>query len=279
MDTQALLTAVRAAADMPERGELGGRLALAGRAALVTGGAGPGLGRAVAARLASLGATLVIADLDAGSCREVAEQVGSGSIAVPTDITDPGSVSALVDRTIAELGRIDVLVNNVGVPNPKPFLAHSLDDIDRSLDVNLRGMLHVTRLVAERMVAGDGGAIVNVSSVASYEPCTGSAIYGASKGAINTVTKYLASELARHGIRVNAVSPGLMASSRHVGIVTELGSVPDALYPQLLDECVRRTPLGRPSNAAEVADVIAFLVSDAASYVTGAVWDVNGGMI
>jgi NAD(P)-dependent dehydrogenase (short-subunit alcohol dehydrogenase family) len=105
-------------------------------------------------------------------------------------------------------------------------------------------------MVAETMVANGTGTIVNVSSVASYEPCTGSAVYGASKGAINTVTKYLAHELAPHGIRVNAVSPGLIASSRHVGIMTELGEVPGALYPQLLAECVQRIRLGRPGNAA-----------------------------
>jgi NAD(P)-dependent dehydrogenase (short-subunit alcohol dehydrogenase family) len=279
MDSHALLTAVRAAAEMPERGELAGRLALSGRVALVTGGAGPGLGRAVVGRLASLGATVAIQDLDAGACREVAERYRPRSLAVPGDIIDPASVSATVERAISEFGRIDILVNNVGVSNPKPFLDHSLDDIDRSLDVNLRGMLYVTRMVAETMVANGTGSIVNVSSVASYEPCTGSAIYGTCKGGINTVTKYLAHELAPHGVRVNAVSPGLMASSRHVGLVTELGEVPGARYPQLLAECVHRTPLARPSNAAEVADVIAFLVSDAASYVDGAVWDVNGGMI
>jgi NAD(P)-dependent dehydrogenase (short-subunit alcohol dehydrogenase family) len=279
MDTHPLLTAVRAAAEMPESGELADLLTLSGRVALVTGGAGPGLGRAVVARLASLGASVAIQDLDAEGCRQLAERYGPRSLAVPGDITDSASVSATVARTVSALGRIDILVNNVGVSNPKPFLAHTLDDIDRSLDVNLRGMLHITRLVAENMVAAGTGAVVNVSSVASYEPCTGSAVYGASKGAINTVTKYLAHELAPHGIRVNAVSPGLMASSRHVELVTELGDVPGALYPRLLAECVRRTPLGRPGNAAEVADVIAFLASDAARYVTGAVWDVNGGMI
>ena len=279
MDSQTLLTAVRAAAEMPDRGELQDLLSLSGRVALVTGGAGPGLGRAVVARLASLGAIVAVQDLDAEGCHEVAERYGPESIAVPGDITDPASVSATVTRTVTALGRIDILVNNVGVSNPKPFLEHTLDAIDRSLDVNLRGMLHITRLVAEHMVAAGSGRVVNVSSVASYEPCTGSAVYGASKGAINTVTKYLAHELAPHGVRVNAVSPGLMASSRHVDLVTELGDVPGALYPRLLAECVRRTPLGRPSNAAEVADVIAFLVSDAAGYVNGAIWDVNGGMI
>jgi NAD(P)-dependent dehydrogenase (short-subunit alcohol dehydrogenase family) len=279
VDSQALLTAVRAAAEMSDRGELRDLLSLSGRVALVTGGAGPGLGRAVVARLVSLGAIVAVQDLDAEGCHELAERYRRQSIAVPGDITDPASVRATVTRTITALGRIDILVNNVGVSNPKPFLEHTLDDIDRSLDVNLRGMLHVTRLVAENMVAAGGGTVVNVSSVASYEPCTGSAVYGASKGAINTVTRYLAHELAPRGIRVNAVSPGLMASSRHVDLVTELADVPGALYPQLLAECVRRTPLGRPSSAGEVADVIAFLVSDAARYVNGAVWDVNGGMI
>ena len=188
--------------------------------------------------------------LDAEGCREVAERYGPRSLAVPGDITDPASVSAAVEQTISVLGRIDILVNNVGTPKPKAFLDHALDDIDRSLDVNLRGMLHVTRMVAETMVANGTGTIANVSSAASYEPCTGSAVYGASKGAINTVTKYLAHELAPHGIRVYAVSPGLMASSRHVGIMTELGEVAGALYPQLLAECVQRTRLDRPSNAA-----------------------------
>lgn len=278
-----IVGAIRSAAKLPVRPPLPELLSLTGRVALVSGGAGPGLGRAVVARLASLGATVVVADLDGADAQrlagEQADTFGAQCLAISGDLSDPRVVNSVMGRIEKEFDRLDIVVNNIGVPNPKPFLDHSIDDIDRSIAVNLGSLLYVCRYAARFMASHGGGSIVNVSSVAADNPFTGSAVYGASKAAIKSITKYMAWELADRGVRVNAVSPGLMASSRHVRIMEDQVDDPDALYPKLLAECIRRTPLGRPANAAEVADVIVFLASDAASYVHGAVWDVDGGLM
>jgi 3-oxoacyl-[acyl-carrier protein] reductase len=265
-----------------DRAPLSDLISLVGRKALVTGGAGPGLGRLIVARLASLGADVFVVDLDESAslevARETSETYGVTCAGAGADAADPDAVIDVVARAVEALGGIDILVNNVGVPGAKPFLDHSTEDIARSVSVNLLSVMNMSRAVVDVMIPAGGGRIVNISSRGAEYPWTGSAIYGASKAAVKSFTKYLAFELSDVGIRVNSVAPGLMVSSRHVAIAEE-GVATGSRYAGLLATCIARTPLGRPAHSSEVADVVAFLVSDAASYVQGAVWDVDGGMV
>jgi len=278
MDLNATTEAIKAATGMPARPPLEQMVRLDGKRALITGGAGPGMGSTLSARLASLGADVAVVDVNAEGAAavaaDVAERFGVTTVGFEGDIMTPAGAQAIVDRALAEFGQIDLLVNSAGVSGAKPFLSHSQDDITRSVTLNLLGAMYVTRAVAEPMIAAGGGRIVNLVSRAADYPWTGSAIYGACKAGLESFTTYMAFELSQYGIRVNAVAPGVMASSRQVGIMEQGGA-----YAELLATCIGRTPLGRPAHSGEMADVVAFLLSDAASYVQGATWDVDGGMI
>lgn len=276
------LAAIRAALAIGEdRAPLVDLLSLKGKTALVTGGAGPGLGTAVVDRLASLGANVVVVDLDVKNASEVAAglsaKYGVKSLGLSGDVTDPESVDKVVAAAMAEFGYVDVLVNSVGASLPKPFIEHSPADISKMISINLLGMLYMSRACAEKMMER-GGNIVNVSSTAASEPWMGSAVYGAAKAGINSATRYLSWELSKYGIRVNSVAPAFMASERHVALLEKDDDGNQAGWSAMLDAAIANTPLGRPSNPVEVADAIAFLASDASSYVQGAIWNVSGGV-
>ena len=246
--------------------------ALAGRVAAVTG-ASRGIGAATALRLAADGAAVVLAARSVESLREVAEEIeGAGGLAavVPTDVTEPGDLDALVERTVARFGRLDVLVNNAGVlPDAARSERVTLEEWRRTLDLNVTGPWYLACRAKEAMAGSDGGGVViNVTSTASLYPSVGFSAYNASKAALTMLTKTLALEWARDGIRVLGVAPGKVDTALVQPIVSysERNQLP-------------LNPLGRIGRPEEVADLVAYLVSDRASYMTGSIVTIDGGEV
>lgn len=255
-------------------------LDLTGRTAVVTGGAGPSLGHAIVERLASQGASVVVADLDLDAARVVADRVSAQwevpCVAVQCDVTDWTSFESAIDHGCRELGPLEILVNNVGGGPPNaPFQDNSRQSIDVSVAINLMSVLYGCRLAADRMLPRRRGAIVNVTSEAGRMPMPNLAVYGACKAGVIGFTRSVAHDLASSGIRVNAVSPGTMLTEqlqRRAREVDESGSV---IVP--IEYAIRATPLGRGVLPREVANAVVYLVSDAAAGVHGATYAVGGG--
>ncbi|MGW1598453.1 SDR family oxidoreductase [Streptomyces sp. NPDC002343] len=241
-------------------------------AAIVTG-ADSGIGRATAVRLAEAGLDVGITwHTDEEGAEETAERVrahGRRAVVTRLDLTRLPEAADTVDELCEELGRLDVLVNNAGTGTMTPYLDLTLTDVRRVLDVDLVGPFLLGQRAARRMIEqGEGGRIVNVTSVHEHQPRVGAAPYCAAKGGLGLLTQVMALELAEYGITVNAVAPGEIATPMTGQEDTDVHTV-------------RRpgVPLGRPGDAREVAAVIAFLAGPDASYVTGASWSVDGGML
>ncbi|MFI5282184.1 MAG: SDR family NAD(P)-dependent oxidoreductase [Candidatus Dormibacterales bacterium] len=241
------------------------------RVAIVTGGAS-GIGRATALDLASEGAIVVVADIDrAGAERVAAEIRATGAATARTvDVTDAASAKALADDTLAEHGRIDVLVSNAGWDRAQPFIDTDPAFWDRVIAVNYRGHLAVTHAVLPAMITKGWGRIVTVASDAGRVGSTGEVVYSGAKGAVIAFTKGLAREVARHGINVNCVAPGLTDTPLLAGI----GEGAEKLMAAI----VRSIPLGRVGRPEEVARAILFFASPDADYITGQTLSVNGGL-
>ncbi|MFF3364125.1 SDR family oxidoreductase [Streptomyces misionensis] len=242
------------------------------RTAIVTG-ADSGIGRATAVRLAEAGLDVGITwHTDEQGAEETAREVrekGRTAAVARLDLTRLPEAADTVDELCDTLGRVDVLVNNAGTGTSTPYLDLTLEDVRRVLDVDLVGPFLCGQRAARHMIRqGDGGRIVNVTSVHEHQPRVGSAPYCAAKGGLGLLTQVMALELAEHGIAVNAVAPGEIATPMTGQEDTDVHGV-------------RRpgVPLGRPGDAREVAAVIAFLAGPDASYVTGASWSVDGGML
>lgn len=237
-----------------------------GRVVIVTGGA-QGIGEACARRFASEGANVVVADVDDLRGEALANQLDA--LYVNCDVGSADHVKACVAQTLARHGRVDVLVNNAGIFKAADFLEVTEEDFDAVLRVNLKGAFLMGQAVAREMAVTGGGCIVNMSSVNGVLAIPNIASYNVSKGGINQLTRVMALALAERGIRVNAVAPGTIA--------TELAARAVLTSDEAKHKILSRTPMKRLGEPSEIADVVAWLASDAASYVTGEIVTVDGG--
>jgi 3-oxoacyl-[acyl-carrier protein] reductase len=239
----------------------------AGRVALITG-ASRGLGRAAAARLLERGASVAINVRDRARAEAAARELGGSSIAVHGDLEQEGVARSLVERTLAEFGRLDILVNNAALPLTTRFEQITADEWRRAVEVNLTAPFLLTQAALPTMKAQRYGRILNISSTAGRMVSTlGGAHYTATKTGLLGLTRAAAKELGIHGITVNAVCPGM--------IDTELTR--ESASDERLERITSGYPIPRMGTALEVADVICFLASEAAGYITGATFDINGG--
>jgi glucose 1-dehydrogenase len=248
---------------------------LDGRAFIVTGGA-QGIGEACVRRLAREGARVAAWDVADAAGRQLADELsGSGSLSdhpviyQHCNVAVKAEVDAALTATLAAFGRIDGLVNNAGIFKAAPFLDITEADWDAVIDVNLKGSFLVGQAVSRELVKAGRGAIVNMSSVNGTLAIPSIASYNASKGAINQLTRVMALSMADLGVRVNAVAPGTIA--------TELARSAVLTSDDAKARIMSRTPMKRLGEPAEIADVVAFLLSDAASYMTGEIVVVDGG--
>lgn len=239
---------------------------LAGRVALVTGSS-RGIGLAVARALAAEGARVAITGRSAEAAAAAASAVDGETISVALEVSDPASVSAAVAQVGKTWGTVEILVNNAGTTRDNLALRMKLEDWRAVLDANLTGAFLCTKECLRGMMKARKGAIVNVSSVVGGMGNPGQANYCASKAGLEGLTRSLAREYADRGIRVNAVAPGFIATD-----------MTDALGEQAREALVTQIPLGRLGTPEDVADLVTFLASDRASYITGQVFHVNGGM-
>jgi NAD(P)-dependent dehydrogenase (short-subunit alcohol dehydrogenase family) len=245
---------------------------LSGRAAIVTGG-GSGIGRQMATGLAEAGANLVLCARKADRCEEAAaeiERLGVQAFGMRCDVRDPAEVQAVVDRTKAELGRVDVLVNNAGTSWGAPAEEHPLEGWQKVIDVNLTGVFLFAQAVGRVMIDQGGGKIVNVASVAAFggapPELVNAVAYNASKGGVVSFTRDLATKWARHEINVNAVAPGWFPSDMNRVL---LDAQPDAYLEHI--------PLRRFGGPDDLKGAVVFLASRASDFVTGQVVVVDGG--
>jgi NAD(P)-dependent dehydrogenase (short-subunit alcohol dehydrogenase family) len=245
---------------------------LADRVALITGGAGlNGLGFATARLLASQGARVAIADLEAANPAQVAATLGTAHLGVVANVTVKSEVEAAVARVLGRFGRIDILVNNAGITQPRKTVDISQADYDAVLNVNLRGTLLCSQAVIPAMQGQGGGSIICISSVSAQRGggILGGPHYSAAKAGVLGLARAMARELGPDGIRVNSITPGLIATDISKGKLTD----------EKKSEIAEQIPLGRIGEPADIAGACLFLASDLSKYCTGITLDVNGGML
>jgi NAD(P)-dependent dehydrogenase (short-subunit alcohol dehydrogenase family) len=254
---------------------------LQGQVAIVTG-AGRGIGRATALELARMGADIVVAELDAGGAEKTAALVkdaGRRAAVIATDVTRRAELAAMVDRTLAAFGRIDILVNNAGIYRAAATLDVTEEHWDAIMTINAKAVFFASQAVLPTMIAARRGAIVNLASMAGKIGSRTNLPYNASKAAVVSMTKSLALAHAADGIRVNCVCPGFVETDMWTMVAREQG----ALLGLTPEEFTRRrqesVPLGRMERPEDVANVIGFLASPRAGYMTGQALSVDGGLV
>jgi NAD(P)-dependent dehydrogenase (short-subunit alcohol dehydrogenase family) len=242
------------------------------KTAVISGAAGPrGIGFATAMHFARHGARVAILDLDSKASVLAAQELGGGHIGIACDVTDRAACEQAAAEAIDRFGQVDVLINNAGVTQPVKTMDIDPDSWNRILDVNLRGVLYLSQALIPHMRGRRNGAIACMSSVSAQRGggVFGGPHYSAAKAGVLGLAKAMARELGPDGIRVNCVAPGLIQTA-----ITG-----DKLTAAMREEIIKGIPLNRLGNADEVAKAFLFLASDLSSYITGAVIDVNGGML
>lgn len=248
---------------------------LKGKVAFVTG-ARQGMGRADALELARRGAKVAVTDISLEDCQLVAREIkkkGGEALAFKVDVTNKKEIEKAIKETVKKFGRLDILINNAGIAQFKPFLDLTEEEWDKTLDINLKGQFLCAQACAKEMVKNKYGRIINIASVASGQVGIGFpniAHYCASKGGIVAMTEALAIELAPHGITVNVVAPGMIETPMLDPIKQD---------PKVFKEILKRVPLGRLGKPEEVAKLVAFLASDDSSYMTGSMVVIDGGWL
>ncbi|OBJ71890.1 3-oxoacyl-ACP reductase FabG [Mycobacterium sp. 1274756.6] len=239
---------------------------LTDRTAVITGGA-QGLGLAIAQRFVSEGARVVLADLDLAQAEQAARELGTEvAAALACDVTRATDVEHLVSTTVERFGALDIMVNNAGITRDATLRTMTEEQFDDVIAVHLKGTWHGLRAAAAVMREAKRGAIVNMSSLSGKVGLVGQTNYSAAKAGIVGMTKAAAKELAHHGVRVNAIAPGLIRSA-----------MTEAMPQRIWDAKLAEVPMGRAGEPDEVAGVALFLASDLSSYMTGTVLDVTGG--
>ena len=245
---------------------------LDGKACVVTG-AGSGIGRATAQKLAAEGGRVVCVDIAGDAVEATAAEIGESAVAVTADVSSRADCDAFVARCVEAFGAIDVLVNNAGVNLPGVFHEVPDETIERTLGVNVRGPMYACQAAIPHMLERGGGSIVNVSSVNGVVAEPYLAVYATSKGAIVMLSRGIALDYAKQGIRCNVVCPGWVDTPINYAHADMLGGL-----QQVYDTIDSFQPIGRPGEPSEIANVIAFLASDEASFMTGSVVLADGGM-
>ncbi len=259
-------------------------LNLAGKSVIVTGG-GSNIGRAISLALAGEGVHLTIAEIDEGQGQKVAaeaQKAGAASVAaVATDVTKWDSVQAMAREVEGRLGRVDVLVNNVGWTHDRLFVEKERAEWEKEIQLNLWGMINCTRAVLDGMIARKSGAVVSLGSDAGRMGEFREAVYGACKAGVIALTKSVAREVGRYGIRLNVVCPGMTipASEEDFGGLSMWAAESNRAWntPEMQARIAKAYPLRRIGKAEDVAKAVVFLSSDAASFVTGQTLSVSGG--
>lgn len=244
-------------------------MSLSGKIALVTGAA-QGIGREIALALATDGADVAVCDINLDAAQKTATEIqsmGRRALAVKADVSSFDDVSAMVDKAAQELGRIDILVNNAGITRDGLILRMKEEDWDLVLDINLKGAFNCTKAALKYMTKQRSGTIINIASIVGAMGNAGQANYVASKAGMIGLTKTIAREYANRGITANAVAPGFIDTA-----------MTQALPENVRQELAKQIPMGKLGTPQDVANAVRFLASQRASYITGQVIHVNGGM-
>jgi 3-oxoacyl-[acyl-carrier protein] reductase len=253
---------------------------LTGRVALVTG-AGSGIGRATAQVLAAAGASMVCGDIDVPAAEKVAAGIGEAggkAVAQRADVASKADVDALVDRAVSEFGRLDVMCNIAGIAADGAISDATEDFLDKAFAINVKGTIYGCQAAVRVMVPQGSGSIINVSSAAIDAPAPKYGVYAMTKAAVAQLTKTLALEVGRHGVRVNTIAPGFTVTaftSRH--LYREDGSVDQEQYDAFIEQMKKISPLRRVGEPEDQAYLILYLASDASRFSTGNIWRANGG--